>query len=82
MPTQAPESCSGLSRQEIIGRNLSDFVEPRFKPVVSRLWQEILKKGEQEGTLQLIGSDGTPREVEITAKRDVLPVRHLLILCD
>lgn len=72
----------GLSRQEIIGRSLGDFVEPSFKPVVSHLWQELLKKGEQEGTLQLIGPDGGPREVEITAKKDVLPVRHLLVLRD
>src|SRR5271154_1577704 len=37
----------GLSRQEIIGRSLDDFVEPDFKPVISDLWQEFLERGEQ-----------------------------------
>jgi PAS domain S-box-containing protein len=59
---------------------LDDFVEPSFKPQVSELWQAFLQRGEQEGTLRLVDSDGSPREVEYTAKQNVLPVRHLLIL--
>ena len=70
----------GLAREQIIGRSLDDFVEPSFKPQVSELWQAFLQRGEQEGTLRLVGSDGSPREVEYTAKQNVLPVRHLLIL--
>jgi formate hydrogenlyase transcriptional activator len=34
------------------------------------------------GTLQLLGPDGTPRDVEYVAKGNVLPVRHLLALRD
>lgn len=72
----------GLPREEIIGRSLDDFVEPSFKPQVSGLWQEFLERGEQKGTLCLLGPDGNPREVEYTAKGNVLPVRHLLVLRD
>ena len=72
----------GLPREEIIGRSLDDFVEPSFKPQVSGLWQEFLERGEQKGTLRLLGPDGNPREVEYTAKGNVLPVRHLLVLRD
>src|ERR1700736_2797114 len=70
----------GLSRDEIIGRSLDDFVDSGFKPRIPELWQEFLKKGEQQGTLPLKGPDGTLLEVEYTAKRNVLPVRHLLVL--
>ena len=72
----------GLPREEIIGRSLDDFAAPAIKPVIPERWKALLKEGEQSGTLQLLGSDGTPREVEYTAKTNVLPVRHLLVLRD
>lgn len=72
----------GLPRENIIGRSLDDFVEPSFKPQVSELWQDFLERGEQKGTLRLLAPDGSPREVEYTAKGNVLPVRHLLVLRD
>jgi formate hydrogenlyase transcriptional activator len=72
----------GLPREKIIGRSLDDFVEPSFKPQVSGLWQTFLEIGEQKGTLRLLAPDGSPREVEYTAKENVLPVRHLLVLRD
>jgi formate hydrogenlyase transcriptional activator len=72
----------GLPREKIIGRSMDDFAEPSFKPQISELWQAFLKRGEQAGTLRLVGPDGNPREVEYTAKGNVLPVRHLLLLRD
>jgi PAS domain S-box-containing protein len=72
----------GLPRDKIIGRSLDDFADPNFKPVIPERWSAFLKDGEQEGTLQLAGADGVRREVEYTAKGNVLPVRHLLVLRD
>jgi formate hydrogenlyase transcriptional activator len=72
----------GLSRDMIIGRRLDDFADPNFKPKISELWRSFLGQGEQEGTLRLAGPDGTVWEVEYTAKGNVLPVRHLLVLHD
>lgn len=72
----------GASRDKIIGRQLDEFVEAAFKPQVSELWQAFLQEGEQEGTLRLLRPDGTARDVEYLAKKDVLPVRHLLLLRD
>ena len=72
----------GLSRRQIIGRRLDDFAEPSFKPQVSQLWRAFLEQGEQEGSLLLVGPDGRRREVGYTAKGNVLPVRHLLVLHD
>jgi formate hydrogenlyase transcriptional activator len=40
----------------------------------------LLEQGEVEGALQLAGPDGTLREVVYTAKRNVLPVRHAVVL--
>ncbi len=72
----------GLPREKIIGRSLDDFAAPEIKPAIPDLWQSFLKDGEQVGTLQLVGPDGTPRNVEYTAKGNVLPVRHVLVLRD
>jgi PAS domain S-box-containing protein len=72
----------GLPRREIIGRSLDDFAVPSIKPTISERWQAFLEEGEQAGTLQLLAPDGTAREVEYTAKGNVLPVRHLLLLRD
>ena len=72
----------GLPRENLIGRSVDDFAEPGFKPQISERWRAFLEDGEQHGTLQLVGPDGGPREVEYTAKTNVLPVRHLVVLRD
>ncbi len=72
----------GIPRDKIIGCRMDDFATPTFRSRISQLWQNFLEEGEQEGTLQLVGPDGIPRDVEYTAKGNVLPVRHILILRD
>jgi PAS domain S-box-containing protein len=72
----------GLPRDKIIGRSLDDFAAPGFRPVISERWRRFLESGEQEGTLELLGPDGSPRDIEYSAKKSVLPVRHLLVLRD
>src|ERR1700694_5451585 len=69
----------GLSRDKIIGRPVGDFAPPGSKPQISELWKGLQ---EQKGTLRLIGPDAIPREVEYTAKGNVLPVRHVVALRD
>ena len=72
----------GLSREKIIGRPVVDFVPSGSKPQISQLWKALAEQGEQEGTLRLMGPDASPREVEFTAKGNVLPVRHVVALRD
>ena len=72
----------GQPRDQIIGRKIDDFAEPSFRPQMEQLWREFLEQGEQEGTLPLLGPDGSVREVDYTAKGNVLPVRHLVVLHD
>src|SRR5579864_2414383 len=70
----------GLPRDKIIGRRMDDFAAPSSKPQISQLWRAFLEHGEQQGTLQLMGPDGNLRDVEYTAKENVLPVRHVVTL--
>ena len=72
----------GLPREKLIGRSLDDFAQPEVKPAIPGQWQQFLTEGKQAGTIQLLAPDGTPHEVEYTAKNNVLPVRHLLVLHD
>ncbi|MEX2260351.1 MAG: sigma 54-interacting transcriptional regulator [Bryobacteraceae bacterium] len=72
----------GLSRAKIIGRRVDDFAQPGCKAQISQLWRALREHGEQEGTLRLVGPDGSPRDVEYTAKGNVLPARHVLVLRD
>ncbi len=72
----------GLPREKIVGRPAADFAQPGSKPQISQLWRALKEQGEQEGTLQLVGSDSRPREVAYIAKSNVLPVRHILVLHD
>ena len=72
----------GLSRDRIIGRKIDDFIEPCFRPQIERIWRAFLQQGELQGTFRLVGSGGSAREVEYTAKGNVLPGRHVLTLRD
>jgi hypothetical protein len=71
-----------LPREKIVGRRLDDFIIPDTRPVISERWRRFLEQGEQVGTLPLMASDGTAREVEYIGKGNVLPARNLLVLRD
>jgi PAS domain S-box-containing protein len=70
----------GVSRAEIIGRQLAEFAQTSFKPQLSQIWKALEEKGEQEGTLELKGANASLHEVRYLAKANVLPLRHLLAL--
>jgi PAS domain S-box-containing protein len=72
----------GLLREQIIGRPIDDFADPTSKPQIEQLWRSFLDRGEQEGALPLLAPDGSVHEVEYTAKSNILPARHLLVLHD
>ncbi len=75
-------SLLGIPRDEIVGHRIDDLADPSFKPRIPEIWSAFLGQGEQQGTLRLAGADGTLWDVEYTAKGNVLPVRHLLVLRD
>ncbi|HUS10986.1 MAG TPA: PAS domain S-box protein [Pyrinomonadaceae bacterium] len=79
-----PSACAmfGVSTEEILQRNLSDFVEPGRHREVEKAWQSFIEEGEQSGEFRLYRPDGTTRELEYRAKARFLPNRHLSILRD
>jgi PAS domain S-box-containing protein len=70
----------GLSRDELFGRPIGGFVESEAD--LGGLWQEFLARGEASGGYVLVGGDGGERDVEYSAKAQVLPGRHLVVLRD
>jgi PAS domain S-box-containing protein len=70
----------GIPRDKIIGHKLDEFAQPDFQPRIPAMWDKLLEKGEQEGTLHLKDKDGKLRDVEFKARANVLPVRHVVTL--
>ncbi len=77
-----PAACTlfGLSRAEIIGRQVADFAEPGFES--GKAWAEFRRSGSSRGFFRLVRPDGTARETEYAATADILPGRHLSVLRD
>jgi len=70
----------GVPREKVIGRPVADLLPPASKPEVSELWRALQDHDEHRGTLRLVGADSELREVTYVAKRNVLPVRNVLVL--
>jgi formate hydrogenlyase transcriptional activator len=69
-----------MSRHEIAGRGIEEFVEPGSRTEIAALWQTLPAEGEQHGTWRLLSPDGSRGQVQYSAKANVLPLRHVLIL--
>ena len=80
--TSSASKLLGLSKDEIVGRRIDDFMEPKLRAQVAQLWQTLLEKGGQEGAFPLAASNGSVREIRFIAKNNVLPGRHVLFLLD
>lgn len=70
----------GVPRERLVGRKVAEFAAPDARPEVTALWNELLARGSATGKLDLLDSAGAPREVEVIARANVLPVRHVLAL--
>lgn len=66
----------GLPPERLIGRRLVEFSEPEAQAEAARLWKRIAQQDEERGTLLLRGA----KPVDLEAKVEVLPVRHLVTL--
>jgi PAS domain S-box-containing protein len=72
----------GRLREKIIGHNLDDFGAPEFNHQSPELWEALIEEGEQKGSFRLDDAEGSPPEIGYTAKSNVLPQRHVLVLHD
>jgi PAS domain S-box-containing protein len=77
-----PAACKlfGLSKADLFGRNIAEFIEPGFDFI--QAWQKFQASGKKTGEFPLLRPDGTIREVEYGATANFLPHRHLSILRD
>jgi PAS domain S-box-containing protein len=80
-----PAACVllGVTRDEAIGRSLTDFVDPSVEmPDPEVAWAMFLAAGEMRGQVKLRRPDGTIRDAEFLATANVTPGRHLSVLRD
>ena len=70
----------GVPRDEIIGHSLDDFADPASNLRCPSYGRPFWSADKQEGTLRLVGPDGTIAGSGVYGKGNVLPVRHLLLL--
>jgi PAS domain S-box-containing protein len=77
-----PAACAllGLPEADLLGRRISDFLEPGFDFETS--WQSFLEQGSQRGEIVLTRFDGSVLHADFSAISNVLPGRHLSILRD
>jgi diguanylate cyclase (GGDEF)-like protein/PAS domain S-box-containing protein len=76
-----PAACElfGLSRQELLGQSISQFVQGDN---VADIWHQFQDEERLTGELQIRRADGTVRDVEFAATANFLPHRHLSVLRD
>ena len=74
--------CSGFQETESSAADLTTSQNPASGLRLSSSGRPFCERGEQRGTFRLVGSDGSVREVEYTAKGNALPERHVLALRD
>ena len=79
-----PAAChlTGLTREELLQKNVWDLTPEPEKESGLQLWREFLRAGQQAGEYALRRKDGTLRIVEFRAVANILPGLHLSVLQD
>ena len=80
-----PAACAllGVTRDEVIGRSLIDFVDSTDDvPDAEAGWAMFLAAGEMRGYVRIRRPDDTIRDAEFLATANVTPSRHLSVLRD
>jgi PAS domain S-box-containing protein len=69
-----------LNRQRLLGRSILDFLPEDFD--FDTIWAQFKDAGVDRSTTSMIAADGTERTVEYSAKSDIIPGQHLVIIRD
>src|ERR1051325_9277287 len=72
----------GVSRADIVRYRIDDFAPQSLRATLDADWQAFLEAGEQRGEYEILRADGTVRQVEFSAKANIVPGRHLSSLRD
>jgi PAS domain S-box-containing protein len=77
-----PEYCDllGRRREDLVGTTV--VAPPGSDGLVQPLWEQLLAEGALRTQLEVQREDGRRREVDLLAKKDVLPGRHLATMVD
>jgi PAS domain S-box-containing protein len=74
-------ACSflGLTRDEVIGRRIDEFLVPEVRETLDESWPRFLAKGRHAGFFRLVLPDGSERETMYSSIAHVTPGRHLTV---
>jgi len=68
----------GVPREKLLGQRITGAIAPVIQPELSHLWKKFLSNGDQEGTFSLAQQTGDHRDLDFSARANVLPSRHVL----
>jgi diguanylate cyclase (GGDEF)-like protein/PAS domain S-box-containing protein len=76
-----PAACLflGQPRSNVLGRSIFDSVDPGRRPALHGLWESFLRSGEQRSQFRLETPDGHSREIQLVARANFVPGRHLAV---
>ncbi|MFW5958879.1 MAG: ATP-binding protein, partial [Natronomonas sp.] len=67
----------GLERPKLLGREIPEFLPEGFD--FEAEWREFQDSRGVRDTVTIVGGDGVKREVEYTARTDIVPGLHLIV---
>jgi len=77
-----PAACElfGVSREELLGSSLEDFVPEGQRDAAKEAWGAFIERGYMGGEFVLRRPDGTLRVADFRARAGFLPGQHLSVL--
>jgi PAS domain S-box-containing protein len=69
-----------LGRSELLGRSLGEFLPEDTDIAVE--WEQFKAAGAERDTVTIVAADGVERSIEYSAKADIVPGQHLVIVRD
>ncbi len=71
---------TGLTREEIVGHPMSGI--SASPEIAEHFWGQLQTDGELRAQVEFTRRDGARRDVDVTAKMNILPGRHLAVMFD
>ena len=71
---------TGLTREEIVGHPMSGL--SASPEIAAKFWGQLQADGELRAQVEFTRLDGARRDVDVTAKMNILPGRHLAVIFD
>jgi DNA-binding CsgD family transcriptional regulator len=69
-----------LPEEEVLRLRIDDLTPPEHREQVESLWEQFIRDGVQQGTIELVMPDGARLELDYSATANVEPGYHLSVL--